>query len=78
MPDSKALLGVHSAHLLLGDFVSWLEQDRRRFDVIWATGVLYHMTEPLPLLRLLADRTDRLYIWTMTIRQTAATAAYFD
>ena len=44
---TKELLGVDSAHLLLGDFVSWLEQDRRRFDVIWATGVLYHMTEPL-------------------------------
>jgi hypothetical protein len=61
---TKELLGVHSAHPLLGDFVAWLEQDRRRFDVIWATGVLYHMTEPLRLLRLLADRTDRLHIWT--------------
>lgn len=61
---TKELLGVDSAHPLLGDFVAWLEQDRRRFDVIWATGVLYHMTEPLRLLRLLADRTDRLHLWT--------------
>jgi hypothetical protein len=61
---TKELLSVHSAHVLLGDFSSWLEAHEERFDVIWATGVLYHMTNPLRLLRLLADRTDRLHIWT--------------
>jgi hypothetical protein len=61
---TKELLGMDSASLLLGNFVSWLEENRQRFDVIWATGVLYHMTEPLKLLRLLADRTDRIHIWT--------------
>jgi hypothetical protein len=60
----KELLGVHSAHVLLGNFVPWMEDNPQRFDVIWATGVLYHMTEPLRLLRLVADRTDRLHIWT--------------
>jgi hypothetical protein len=61
---TKELCAVKSANFLLGDFVSWLEQDRRRFDLIWATGVLYHMTEPLKLLRSIAERTDRLHIWT--------------
>jgi hypothetical protein len=61
---TKELLGIKSANFLLGDFVSWLERDTRRFDVIWATGVLYHMSEPLKLLGLIARRTDRIHIWT--------------
>src|SRR5438874_1385363 len=40
---TKELLSVDSARVLLGNFVSWLEENRHRFDVIWATGVLYHM-----------------------------------
>lgn len=61
---TKELFGVKSANVLLGNFVPWLEKKPQRFDVIWATGVLYHMTEPVKLLKLLAERTDRLHIWT--------------
>jgi hypothetical protein len=61
---TKEVLGIPSANYLLGNFVPWLEADKRRFDVIWATGVLYHMTEPVRLLELLAERTDRIHIWT--------------
>lgn len=32
--------------------------------MIVASGVLYHMKEPVRLLELLARHTDRLYIWT--------------
>jgi hypothetical protein len=61
---TKELLGIHSARILCGDFVSYLEENHQRFEVIWASGVLYHMTEPLRLLRLIADHTDRVHIWT--------------
>jgi hypothetical protein len=61
---TKELLSIHSARVLLGNFVPWLEENRQKFDVIWATGVLYHMTDPLRLLRLIADHTDLLHIWT--------------
>ncbi len=61
---TKELLGIGSAHVLLGNFIPWLETHQGKFDMIWASGVLYHMAEPLKLLRLLADRTDRLHIWT--------------
>jgi hypothetical protein len=60
----KELLGLDRVRLLLGDFVEWLKVDQRRFDLIWATGVLYHMSAPTELLRLIADRTDRVHIWT--------------
>jgi hypothetical protein len=65
---TKELLSIHSARVLLGNFVTWLEENRQKFDVIWATGVLYYMIEPLRLLRLIADRTDLLHIWTHFIQ----------
>ena len=61
---SKELLNIKSARFLQGNFMPWLEANTQRFDVIWATGVLYHMTEPLKLLSLISERTDRLHIWT--------------
>ncbi len=61
---AKEVLGIKSAHFLLGDFVAWLESEPSRFDVVWASGVLYHMTEPLKLLRLIAQHTDKLFLWT--------------
>jgi hypothetical protein len=61
---AKELLGMKSATFLLGNFVPWLEREARRFDLIWASGVLYHSTEPLKLLQLIAAHTDRVFIWT--------------
>ena len=61
---TKEVLGIKSANFLLGNFVAWLENERRRFDVIWASGVLYHMTEPLRLLQLIAEHTDNVFLWT--------------
>ena len=59
----KQLLGLQSS-FRLGDFVRTLEDEARRYDLIYASGVLYHMPDPLHLLRLIAERTDRAYVWT--------------
>lgn len=61
---TKETMGIPSARFLFGNFLPWLEQHPEKFDVIWASGVLYHMTDPLTLLQLLAARTDRLFLWT--------------
>jgi SAM-dependent methyltransferase len=47
-----------------GDFMKYFETSNERFDVIVASGVLYHMTDPLALLAELVKRTDRIYLWT--------------
>jgi hypothetical protein len=61
----KELLGLTRARFLLGDFQAYLREDRgRRFDFGIASGVLYHMTEPVDLLGALAEACDGLYIWT--------------
>lgn len=61
---AKEVLGIKSAQFLLGNFVPWLEREARTFDLIWASGVLYHSSEPLKLLQLIAAHTDRAFIWT--------------
>jgi hypothetical protein len=60
----KNLLDLTRTRFLLGDFNEYLRTTSQRFDVIVASGVLYHMTKPLDLLQSLAARTDRLFIWT--------------
>lgn len=62
----KELLGMR-ARFQFGDFVSFLERqaaDRQRYDLVMASGVLYHMIDPLLLIALLARLTDRCFVWT--------------
>jgi hypothetical protein len=61
---AKEALGIRSASFLLGNFIPWLEREPRAFDLIWASGVLYHSNEPLKLLQLIAAHTRNVFIWT--------------
>lgn len=63
----KELLGIPSAKVLLGDFVRFLEQrtaEEPPYDLAVASGVLYHMQDPLRLLELLASSSRQLFLWT--------------
>ena len=60
----KELLGLKKARFLCGDFVEYLRGDVTRYDACIASGVLYHMFNPVELISLLSRRTDRLLIWT--------------
>jgi hypothetical protein len=60
----KELFRLERAHFMLGDFMPWLAAEPRRFDLVWMTGVLYHMMDPVRLLHLVAACTDKLHIFT--------------
>ena len=60
----KELLPLRSARFLLGDFVPYMEQTDERFDLVLASGVLYHAPDPLRMLAAIARVTDRIAIWT--------------
>lgn len=68
---AKEVMGLRDASFLLGDFREFLKQDDRRWPLIVACGVLYHMTDPLDLIASLAQRTDRLFIWTHVFDEQA-------
>ncbi len=59
----KELLDLN-AKFLYGDAIKFLESNDRRFDLCWASGLLYHQTDPLYLLSLMQGVTDTLFIWT--------------
>ena len=60
----KELLELKRAHFLCGDFVEYLRTNQTKFDVCLASGVLYHMSNPVELIALAAKASDRLFIWT--------------
>lgn len=69
---AKELLALRDANILCANFVDYLEQDRRRYDICLASGVLYHMREPMRLLGLIAQRVDTLFLWTHYFDPVAA------
>ena len=60
----KEALGMKHAEFLLGDFNLYLRDCTERFDLVFACGVLYHMEDPLALIRGIARVTDRCLVWT--------------
>jgi hypothetical protein len=51
------------SRFVLGDFSKSFGEDRR-YDLIVGSGVLYHMTDPIALLKNMARATDNLFLWT--------------
>lgn len=67
----KELMNLKRVRFLLGDFQTWLENTDEKYDFIVASGVLYHMQDPLRLLELIASHTDTFYIWTHYVSHAA-------
>lgn len=61
---TKEILGIRNARFHLGDFTGWLEKTPKAYDLVIASGVLYHMNAPLQLLELIARKTNAVYLWT--------------
>lgn len=60
----KEIFNLIKSKFLCGNFVEYLKQTNDKFDVCWASGVLYHMTNPVELLATIADVSNQIYLWT--------------
>ena len=60
----KELLGMRSARFVCGDFLEFLRSTPERVDLTLASGVLYHMVNPVELIARIAGVADAAYIWT--------------
>jgi protein-L-isoaspartate O-methyltransferase len=47
----------------LGDFLQTLNEEVS-YDIIYASGVLYHLIDPIDFLEMCVSKCPRLYIWT--------------
>ena len=61
---AKELIGMPDVRFLLGDFNEYLRQDPDHFDICFASGVLYHMRNPVETIELMARGADQLFLWT--------------
>jgi Methyltransferase domain len=68
---TKEIFGL-KARYLLGDFNRYLEETEERFDLVFASGVLYHMFDPVNTLYLISRVTPRVFIWSHYIPESAA------
>jgi hypothetical protein len=60
----QQLFGLDRTTFELGNFVPWLLETDERFDVVVAAGVLYHLSDPVPVLDAICRAGDRVYLWT--------------
>jgi hypothetical protein len=60
----KEIFKLNKVEVLLGDFVEYLRNDPPEYDSLIMSGVLYHMTNPVELLRLASRVSKKLFIWT--------------
>lgn len=60
----KELLKLNRVRFICGDFIEYLKANQTKFDVCIASGVLYHMKNPVELLYLISKVSDNIFIWT--------------
>jgi SAM-dependent methyltransferase len=61
----KEVLGLQRVRFAYGDFVEYLKTTTERFDVVFASGVLYHQSDPMQLIADIAKVAARgAFIWT--------------
>ena len=60
----KEIFDLSAAHFLLGDAVEYVRQTPESFDICIASGVLYHLRDPIAFLEQISSRTDHLLLWT--------------
>jgi SAM-dependent methyltransferase len=61
---TKEITGLRAAKFMYGDFSEYLTESNERFDLVFCSGVLYHMTDPLAFIKYIAKITERCFVWT--------------
>jgi SAM-dependent methyltransferase len=77
----KEVAGLR-ARFLHGDGTAYLERCSERYDLVWASGVLYHSSDPLRLIAAIARVTDRVFLhshyFVAGAAQSAHAESFFD
>lgn len=51
-------------NFLCGDVVAYLRETRQHFDLTFCSGILYHMADPVELIRLICTHSQSCFVWT--------------
>ncbi len=61
---AKEIVALKRTQFLYGDFEAYLRETNTKFDVIVASGVLYHLQNPVELIANMARVTNHVLLWT--------------
>lgn len=59
----KEIFKLNRCDFQLGDGIEFV-RNSGHFDVVFASGLLYHLADPFDLLNLLCNKTNAFFIWT--------------
>jgi SAM-dependent methyltransferase len=59
----KEIFNLKNSEFKLGNFIPYLKKCDQ-YDLIVASGVLYHMADPLEFLNLITSKSNKIFIWT--------------
>jgi Protein of unknown function (DUF1698) len=60
----KEILQIPRCRFLLGDCLKFLQENHDPFDMIFCSGILYHMENPFELIKAMSLHSDRVFLWT--------------
>jgi Protein of unknown function (DUF1698) len=60
----KEILQTPRCRFLLGDCLKFLQESHDQFDMIFCSGILYHMENPFELIKAISRHTGRVFLWT--------------
>lgn len=60
----KEIVGLTRTRFLLGDALEHLRSGKHEYGFVLASGVLYHMRNPVEFIELISQATDRVLLWT--------------
>jgi hypothetical protein len=60
----KEVLNLKRSQFVLGDFVEYLRNCSEHYDFCLASGVLYHMLNPVELIELISKVSNAVLFWT--------------
>lgn len=62
---------------LLGDFLQYIQTPGLRYDLVYASGILYHLLDPVDFILRCGKVSDNLFLWTFYHNaETIASHAY--
>ena len=60
----KEILNLKYVRFMLGDVMEFLKENKKIFDIIFCSGILYHMEDPVQMIKYISNFTDKCFVWT--------------
>ena len=60
----KEAFNLGRCHFLLGDVEEFLTKTDKTFDLVFCSGILYHMQDPLNMIQEICRIASRCFVWT--------------